>query len=174
MSSTWRGTCRVSPPSWWRPVFDRGPRARAECSSRKPLPRTESLLVEHLCRDAISNLIGLFNCGLAGQASHRGVPHSRTRPTCLRLPTQPEPFDERPVPLDVGLGYIVEQPAPLPNQQHQAAPAVVVVLVLFEVLGEMRDPLGEDCDLDLRGTRVAIARRVLVNDLLLRCSIDRH
>src|SRR5215204_2375177 len=91
-----------------------------------------------------------------------------------RSATQPEAFDERPVTLDIGLGHVVEQPAPLPDQQHQASPAVVVVLVLFEMLSEMRDPLGEDCDLDLRGTRVAIAGCVLVNDLLLGCSVERH
>jgi hypothetical protein len=62
----------------------------------------------------------------------------------------------------------------LPNEQHQASPAVVVMLVLFEVLGEMRDPRSEDGDLDLWGTRVAIAGRIFVNDLLFRCSVDRH
>src|SRR5512132_4351817 len=47
--STWRGSVsRVSPRANGGPVFDRGPRARARRSSRKPLPRTESLLVEHL------------------------------------------------------------------------------------------------------------------------------
>src|SRR5215211_7161423 len=53
------------------PVFDRGPRARAECSSRKPLPRTESLPVEHLCRDAISNLMWCVQLWCSGQAPHQ-------------------------------------------------------------------------------------------------------
>ena len=65
-------------------------------SSRKPLPRTESLLVEHLCRDAISNLIGLFNCGLARaklRIRYSGELQNEAQPLD-RLATQPEPFDE--------------------------------------------------------------------------------
>jgi hypothetical protein len=50
----------------------------------------------------------------------------------------------------------------------------MVVLVLFEVLGEMRDPLGEDSNLDLGRTRVTFAGGVLVNDLLLGLSVNRH
>jgi hypothetical protein len=88
--------------------------------------------------------------------------------------TQSETLDERPISLDVGLGYVIEKPAALADQQHQAAPAVVVVLVLFEVLCEMRYPISKDCDLDLRRTRVTFVRRVLVNDLLFGFSIDRH
>jgi hypothetical protein len=49
---------------------------------------------------------------------------------------------------------------------------VVVVLVFFEVFGEMRDPFCQDCDLDLGRTRVTIAGRILVNDLLLRFSVN--
>src|SRR5829696_9850592 len=57
-------------PSCGGPVFDRGPRARAGRSSRKPLPRTESLLVEHLCRDAISNLMWFVQLWSMGRAPH--------------------------------------------------------------------------------------------------------
>src|SRR5687767_6429907 len=62
------------PRAGWRPVFDRGPRARAGRSSRKPLPRTESLLVEHLCRDAISNLMWCVQLWSRGQAPHELPP----------------------------------------------------------------------------------------------------
>src|SRR5215204_6267445 len=69
---------------------------------------------------------------------------------------------------------MVEQPSALADQQHQATPAVVVVLVLLEVLGQVGDALGQDRHLNLRRTGVTLGCGVLVDDLLLGCSVDRH
>src|SRR3712207_9512918 len=55
-------------------------------------------------------------------------------------PAQAEPLDERPVPADVGLGQVVEQPATTTDQQEQPPPAVGVVLVLLEVLCQVAAP----------------------------------
>ena len=60
---------------------------------------------------------------------------------------------------------VVEQAAAAVDHLQQAAPAVVVLLVLLEVLGELRDPRGEQRDLDFRGTGVAGAALVLFDDL---------
>jgi hypothetical protein len=48
---------------------------------------------------------------------------------------------------------------------------VVVVLVLLQVLGELRDAVREQRDLDLGGTGVALGQGVLADDLLLRLRI---
>ena len=66
----------------------------------------------------------------------------------VRVSGAAEAFDQRPVTLNVCLGDVVERPASLSTSSINPTTAVVVVLVLFEVLGEMRDR-GEDGDLDL-------------------------
>src|SRR3954453_7475607 len=119
--------------------------------------------------DAITMVMRVCSCGHnRRRAAHVEV--SRSEP----LAPKAEALDQGPVALDVGLGDVVEQAATLADQEHQAPAAVVVVLVLLEVLGQVSDPLREDRDLDLRGTRVALRRRVLGDDLLLFCSVDRH
>src|SRR3712207_1671828 len=89
-------------------------------------------------------------------------------------PAQAEPLDERPVPADVGLGQVVEQPATTTDQQEQPPPAVVVVLVLLEVLGQVADPAGQHRDLHLGRAGVLVDRGVLGHDLLLRRAVERH
>src|SRR3954468_23400490 len=90
------------------------------------------------------------------------------------LSAQTEPLDEGAVPVDVGLGQVVQQPPATADQQEQAPPAVVVVLVLLEVLGEVADPAGQHRDLDLRRAGVVLDRRVLGHDLLLDSALERH
>src|SRR5918911_2651743 len=95
----------------------------------------------------------------------RGVTLSGSLP--LPLSAQAEAFDDRPVPVDVGLREVVEQPAPLADQQQQPAAAVVVVLVLLQVLGEVADALREQGHLHLGRAGVALLGAVLRDDLLL-------
>src|SRR5215204_3070488 len=58
------------------------------------------------------------------------------RPLPWSLPAETESLDQRPVASDVGLGEVLQQPASPADQQQQAAPAVVVVLVRAQVLGQ--------------------------------------
>src|SRR3569833_1299926 len=110
----------------------------------------------------------------AGAARARGPSRcSRSGPRIVRA-ARAEPRDERAVPVDVGLRQVVQQPPAAADQQEQAPPAVVVVLVQLEVLGEVADPSGQHRGLHLRGTGVALDRRVLGHDLLLRCALQRH
>ena len=51
---------------------------------------------------------------------------------------------------------------------------MMIVLVGLEVLGQISDALGEQRDLDLRGTGVAFVRRVLADDFLLVLSRKCH
>ena len=85
---------------------------------------------------------------------------------------QTQTSDEGPVAFDVLATEVVEQPPALADQHQQAAPAVVVVLVLTEMLSELVDPLGEQRDLDLGRSRVAVVVSVLGHDFLggLHCA----
>lgn len=72
--------------------------------------------------------------------------------------------DQRTVPADVAGTQIVEQAAALANQHQQAAARVEVLRVDLEVLGQLLDALGEQCDLHFGRTGVAIARLELLDD----------
>ena len=71
-----------------------------------------------------------------------------------RLLTDAQLGNDCTVTLDVLLGNVVEQAAALTNKFVHTKTAVVVIGVLLEVLGELADTLGEDCDLDFGGTGV--------------------
>ena len=89
----------------------------------------------------------------------------------IRLSTDTQPRDQRTVALDVGAGQVVEQSATTTNEQQQSAAAVVIVLVLFEVFGEVGDPVAQKSYLNLGAAGVAVSRGVLADDLLLGGSI---
>src|SRR3954454_12195602 len=108
------------------------------------------------------------------RAGKRSGPRAWIGPWPSVSPTQAEPLDQRPVARDVGALQVLQQPATLTHEDQQTATAVVVVLVLLEVLGEVLDALREHRDLDLGGARVALAGRVLGHDLLLRCGVEWH
>src|SRR5690349_6505027 len=93
-----------------------------------------------------------------------------------RSAAEAEALDDGAVALDLRLLEVVEQPAALADEQQQATTAVVVVLVRLEVLGEVRDAVAEQRDLDLGRTGVALGDGVLGDDLLLglRVGSDRH
>jgi hypothetical protein len=51
---------------------------------------------------------------------------------------------------------------------------MVVLHVLFEMLGKMIDPIGQNRDLNFRGSCVVLSARVLGNDFFLVFSCNRH
>src|SRR4029077_18882073 len=85
-----------------------------------------------------------------------------------------ELLDEGAVAVDVLGLQVLEQPTTTADEQQEAATAVVVVLVRLQVLGELENARGEQSDLDLGGTRVALDRGVLGHDLLLCFGVERH
>src|SRR5688572_11384265 len=89
---------------------------------------------------------------------------------------QAETFDDRAVALDLGLLQVVEEPTALAHEEQQPATAVVVVLVLLEVLGQVSDAVAQQRDLYFGRTGVALSHGVLGDDLLLglRVGSDRH
>src|SRR5271165_3392795 len=83
------------------------------------------------------------------------------------LAADAEAPDDGPVPLDVVLADVVEEPAAVPDELHQTSPGVVVPLVHLEVLGQVRDAVGQQRDLHLRRPGVGVVETVLVDDGLL-------
>ena len=65
-------------------------------------------------------------------------------------------LDEVRVPLHVLRFQIVEEAASLADEHEQATARMVILRVGLEVLGEVGDPFGEDCDLHFRRTGVSL------------------
>jgi len=63
-------------------------------------------------------------------------------------PADAQPVDELLVPVLVGRLDVVEQPAPLAHELEQPAPRMVILGMRLEVIGEIGDALGQDCDLN--------------------------
>src|SRR5947209_1706675 len=82
----------------------------------------------------------------------------------LLLP-QPKATDERPVALRRLFRQIRLEPAAAADEHEQAAPGVEIVLVRTQVLGELRDALGQERDLYFGGAYVARMGRIVVDDL---------
>jgi len=67
----------------------------------------------------------------------------------LRLAAQAKLLDQLAIPLKIGPLQVGQQPPPVADQLQEAPPAVEVVAVGPDVLGEVVDPLGKKRDLDL-------------------------
>ena len=63
-------------------------------------------------------------------------------------------LDQSAVALQVVLAEVGEQAFALSHKFHQAAVRGKVLLVLLKVLGNVVDPLGQEGDLSLNGSRV--------------------
>ena len=69
--------------------------------------------------------------------------------------------DNGTITLDIFLGQVVEQAAALTNHLVHAKTAVVIVGVTLQVLGELKDALGKNGDLDFGRTGVVLVGGVL-------------
>ena len=103
----------------------------------------------------------------ARKDGEKGPPSS----PCFLLLTNTQLGDEGTIALDVLLGQIVQEAAALTDHLIEAPAAVVVVDMDLQVLGELVDPLGEDSDLDLGGTGVALVGTVGLDDRRDRKSV---
>src|SRR5690606_10141957 len=113
----------------------------------------------------VSSILGIVR---PESVTDRAPPAQTRSPT--RSVAQPEVFDERPVSLHVLSLQIFEKTAPLAHEHEQPAPAVMVLLVRPEMIGQMIDPGREQRDLD-RGTPPVVGvELVLADDLAL---VDR-
>ena len=85
----------------------------------------------------------------------------------FKLFTDAAAFDNRTVAFDVVLLEIVEELSSLTDHLLHTSAAVVVLGVLLKVLGELCDSLGENSDLNLGRTGVALVSSVLLDDVVL-------
>ena len=76
-------------------------------------------------------------------------------------------LNDRTVAVDVGLLEITEKVSSVTNHLLQTSAAVMVLVIVLEVLGEVLDSVGKKCDLYLRRTCVALVCSVLLNNCLL-------
>lgn len=97
-------------------------------------------------------------------------------PCALRLDVvaDAELCDEFAVVVDVALLDIREKTTTLTDEHEQATARVVILLVDLDVLGELANALGEDCDLDLGGTRIVGILAKLLDELGLAFLGDCH
>ena len=72
--------------------------------------------------------------------------------------------DQSAVTLDVLLLQVVQQTAALADHLEQATTRVVVLGIQLQVSGEVSDALGQDSDLDLGRTGVALVGAVCFDD----------
>ncbi len=85
------------------------------------------------------------------------------------LLSQTELFNDSSVSFDVYLLEVVEKVSSVTYHLEEAATAVVVLVVVLEVLGEVSYSVSKDSDLNLGRTCVALVGSVLLNNCLLFC-----
>src|SRR6266487_807663 len=88
--------------------------------------------------------------------------------------TDAEPLDQRLVAGLVDAPQIIEQLAALRHELEQAAPGMVVLDVGLEMLGQARNALREDRDLDFRHTGVAGFGGIILDAFRLAAGRQRH
>ena len=79
------------------------------------------------------------------------------------LVPEPQFLNQLAVRLDIGPPQIVQQSATLAYHFQEAAATVVILAVLTKVVREVVDALGQDRDLNLGGSGVALVDPMLLN-----------
>src|SRR5919201_5767962 len=90
------------------------------------------------------------------------------------LPAQPEFLDQCSIPLQILFLKVIQEPPPAADELQQPAARVVVLRMCAQMLRQVVDAPRQQCDLDVRGARVAVVRSVRANDLLLRFLRETH
>src|SRR5258708_17082566 len=87
---------------------------------------------------------------------------------------QAEALDQRAVTVDVAALQVCEEAAAIAHHGQQTPARMEILDVRFEMLGEHVDALGEERNLDLGGTGVALRALVLRDDARLVCGGHGH
>jgi hypothetical protein len=85
----------------------------------------------------------------------------------LWLATNTETTNKGAVTLNVTVLHVIEQTTALSNELHEATSGVVITFVHLQVLGEMRDTVRQNRDLNFGRAGVLVVMLVVLNDLLL-------
>src|SRR3954467_7580025 len=83
------------------------------------------------------------------------------------LSAQTQRGDDAQIPLNIRVFQIIQEPPTLADELEQAPPRMVVLLVGLKVLGQVRDPLTQKCNLNFRRSRVFFVQAMFVDDALL-------
>src|SRR5687768_15256119 len=102
------------------------------------------------------------------------APRGRAPLVAAVLAADAQTLDERLVAVLVDLLDVVEEAAPGLHHFQQPASRMVVLGVAFEVLGEVGDALGEDRDLHLGRTGIALLGGIFRNEHSLALRRNRH
>ncbi|HKW74803.1 MAG TPA: hypothetical protein VJN64_04700, partial [Terriglobales bacterium] len=79
-------------------------------------------------------------------------------------------LDDVFITFGIVLFQIVEQAAALADHHEKTAPGGVVLFMLFEVLGQLPDPLAQDGNLHFRAASIGLVRAESVDDVCLSLS----
>jgi hypothetical protein len=74
--------------------------------------------------------------------------------------------DQLAVAVDVFFSQVAEQFSALAHKLEQSVSGMKVMLVLFKMFGEILDPVGQQGDLDLRGSGIVFMLLELLNHAL--------
>jgi hypothetical protein len=77
------------------------------------------------------------------------------------LLTQPEFREYSAVPFKVSPFQVAQEASSLADEFQESSSAVMIFFVCLEVLGEFRNPTGEESDLNFRSPGVLLARAKL-------------
>src|SRR5262245_58698752 len=91
-----------------------------------------------------------------------------------RLAADAEALDQRLVASLVDTLDVIEKAAAGLNHLEQAAAGMVILAVALEVLGEVGDALGEDCNLHFRRTGIPGLGGIFGDERGLALSSNRH
>ena len=86
--------------------------------------------------------------------------------SCLLL-SESELLNQSAVTIQIRLLQIAEQASSLTNHHEKTSSRMVILRIRLQVLGELRDALGQNCNLNLRRTRVAFFSAVCLDELCL-------
>src|SRR5262245_35029607 len=92
----------------------------------------------------------------------------------LVLPPEAQLLDQGSIPLEILALQVVQEPAAASDELEQAAPRVMVLRVRAEMLRQLVDARGQQCDLHLRRAGVGLTLAVLADDLLFCFLAEGH
>src|SRR4051812_4699781 len=82
--------------------------------------------------------------------------------------------DEVGVALRIFLAEVIEQRPALVDHHQEAAPAMVVLGMALEMVGQRLDAAGQDRDLDFGRTRIVLGAGMFLDHFLLALGGNRH
>ena len=87
------------------------------------------------------------------------------------LLTKTEGLDNSTITIDVVIVEVLQQLAALTYEHGQRTGCVVILVILLQVLCQMRDAIAEESDLSLSRTSVLCVLAILAEDFLFLCFV---